>query len=164
MPKPATFTSEEISALADRMREVWRPGSQLAPWLRDNANRLTKLNREERFSWAAVAGALNEAGIVYRTSNPWTGPNLAKAVSEFRYGGRGNPSAEQKAELAKWKAQEDAAKAAEDAAFAVEWEAMRPTEQDELLDLWRRTDHLIGTAAGRFISRMGYRKMRPNKD
>ena len=57
MPKPALFTQVEISALASRLREVWRPGSQITPWLRDNADRLTKLNREERFSWAAVVGA-----------------------------------------------------------------------------------------------------------
>jgi hypothetical protein len=164
MPKPATFTSAEISTLADRLREGWRPGSQLAPWLRDNADRLTKLNREERFSWAAVAAALNEVGIVYRTGKPWTGPNLAKAVSEFRYGGRGNPSAEHRAVLAEWRAQEDATKVEEDAAFAVAWEAMPRTEQDELLDLWRRTDDLIGTAAARFISRMGYRKVLPDKN
>jgi hypothetical protein len=164
MPKPATFTSAEISSLADRLREGWRPGSQLAPWLRDNAERLTKLNREERFSWAAVAAALNEVGIVYRTGNPWTGPNLAKAVSEFRYGGRGNPSAEWQAEIAKWRAQEDATKAEEDAAFAILWEAMPRDEQNELLDRWRQTDELIGTAAARFISRMGYRKARPNKN
>jgi hypothetical protein len=100
MPKPATFTPAEISALADRLREVWRPGSQITPWLRDNAEKLTKLNREERFSWAAVAAALNEVGIVYRTGNPWTASNLAKAVSAFRPGGRGNPTTEQKAAIA----------------------------------------------------------------
>ena len=164
MPKPATFTPAEISALADRLRENWRPGSQLAPWLRDNADRLTKLNREERFSWAAVAAALNEVGILYRTGKPWTGPNLAKAVSEFRYGGRGNPSVEQKAEFAKWKAKHDAEKTEEDAAFAVKWEAMPRTEQDEFIDLWRETDELFGTAAGRFLSRMGYRKVRPKEN
>ena len=36
-------------------------------------------------------------------------------------------------------------------------------EQDELLDLWRRTDDLIGTAAARFLSRSGYRKIRPGE-
>lgn len=159
MPKPATFTPAEISALADRLREVWRPGGQITPWLRDNADRLTKLNREERFSWAAVAAALNEVGIVYRTGNPWTATNLAKAVSEVRPGGRGNPSAEHKAELAAWKAERDAAKAEEDAAFAIAWDAMPRDEQDELLDLWRRTDELFGTAAARFLSRSGYRKV-----
>ena len=82
IPKPAPFTPAEILALADRLREGWRPGSHITPWLRDNAERLTKLNREERFSWAAVASALNEVGIMYRTGNPRTGTNLAKAVSE----------------------------------------------------------------------------------
>lgn len=163
MPKPATFTPAEISGLADRLREVWRPGSQITPWLRDNADRLTKLNREERFSWAAVAAALNEVGIVYRTGNPWTAANLAKAVSEVRPGGRGNPTPEQRAVLAAWKAEQDAAKAQEDAAFAVEWEAMPRDEQNELLDRWRRTDELIGTAAARFLSRSGYRKVRPGE-
>ena len=158
MPKPATFTPAEISALASRLREVWRPGSQITPWLRDNADRLTKLNREERFSWAAVASALNEVGIMYRTGNPWTATNLAKAVSEVRPGGRGNPAPEQKAELAAWKAERDAAKVDADAAFAIEWEAMPREEQEELLDLWRRTDELFGTAAARFLSRSGYRK------
>jgi hypothetical protein len=159
MPKPATFTPTEISALAERLREVWRPGSQITPWLRDHAERLTKLNREERFSWAAVAAALNEVGIVYRTGNPWTATNLAKAVSEVRPGGRGNPTPEQKAILAAWKAERESAKDQEDAAFAVEWEAMPRNEQDELLDLWRRTDELFGTAAARFLWRSGYRKV-----
>ena len=109
MPKPAIFAPSEISALASRLREVWRPGSQITPWLRDHADRLTKLNREERFSWAAVAAALNEAGIVYRTGNPWTATNLAKAVSEVRPGGRGNPAPEQRAARAAWKAEQDAA-------------------------------------------------------
>lgn len=159
MPKPATFTPTEISALAERLREVWRPGSQITPWLRDHAERLTKLNREERFSWAAVAAALNEVGIVYRTGNPWTATNLAKAVSEVRPGGRGNPTPEQKAILAAWKAERESAKDQEDAAFAVEWEAMPRNEQDELLDLWRQTDELLGTAAARFLWRSGYRKV-----
>ena len=143
---------------------TWRPGSQLAPWLRDNADRLTRLNREERFSWAAVAAALNEVGIVYRTGNPWTATNLAKAVSEFRYGGRGNPSAEHRAVLAEWKSKHNAEKADEDAAFAAAWEEMPSQEQDELIDLWRETEELFGTAAGRFLSRMGYRKARPKEN
>ena len=96
-------------------------GSQITPWLRDNADRLTKLDREERLSWAAVAAALNEVGIVYCTGNPWTATNLAKAVSEVRPGGRGNPTAERKAELAAWRAGQEAAKAEEDAAFAIAW-------------------------------------------
>ena len=91
MPKPAIFTPAEISALASWLREVWRQGSQITPWLRDNADRLTKVNREERFSWAVVAAALNEAGIVYRTGNPWTASNLAKAVSEVRLADAGIP-------------------------------------------------------------------------
>ena len=32
------------------------------PWLWDHADRLTKLNREERFSWAAVANDTNDLG------------------------------------------------------------------------------------------------------
>ena len=103
MPKPALFTPSEISALASRLREFWRPGSQITPWLRYHVELLTRLHREERFSWAAVAGALNEAGIMFRTGNPWTASNLAKAVSEVRPGGRGNPSPERRAELAAWK-------------------------------------------------------------
>jgi hypothetical protein len=95
---------------------------------------------------------------VYRTGNPWTGTNLAKAVSEFRYGGRGNPTVEERARLAEWRAQEDAEKAKEDAAFAVKWEAMPLDEQREWIDLWRTSDYLYATAAGRLISRMGYRK------
>lgn len=161
MPKPATFTPAEISSLASRLREVWRPGSQITPWLRDHVEFLTRLHREERFSWAAVAGALNEAGIVFRTGNPWTASNLAKAVSEVRPGGRGNPTAEQRAELAAWKAEEDAAKTQEDAAFAVEWEAMTREERAELLDLWR-ANHLLGTGAGRFLAR-SYRKKLPDE-
>lgn len=160
MPKPATFTAAEIFALADRLRTVWRPGSQITPWLRDHVELLTRLHREERFSWAAVASALNEAGIVYRTGNPWTGSNLAKAVSEVRPGGRGNPTAAQRAELAAWKAERDAAKAEEDTAFAAAWDGMSRAEQDELLDRWRQTDDLMGTAATRVLSRL-YRKALP---
>ena len=117
MPKPATFTPAEISAVADRLREGWRPGSQITPWLRDHADRLTKLNREERFSWAAVASALNEVGIMYRTGNPWTATDLAKAVSEVRPGGRANPTVERRAELAAWKPSKILQKAQEDAAL-----------------------------------------------
>lgn len=62
----------------------------------------------------AVAAALNEAGIVYRTGNPWTTTNLAKTVGEVRSGGRGNPTPEQRAERTAWKAEQDAAKAQED--------------------------------------------------
>ena len=118
MPKPASFTSAEISALADRLREGWRPGSQLAPWLRDNAERLTKLNREERFSWAAVAAALNEVGIVYRTGNPWTAPIWPKLLANSAMAGAEIPLPSGRAEIAKWKAKDNAEKAEEDAAFA----------------------------------------------
>jgi len=50
------------------------------PWVRGRADRLTKLNREERFGWAAVVAALNEVGIMYRTCNPWTGKVLTHFV------------------------------------------------------------------------------------
>jgi hypothetical protein len=104
----------------------WRPGSQITPWLRDNVERLTKLNREEQFSWAAAAAALR-SGCVPHRQPLGTATNLAKAQ--------------------------------EDMAFAAEWEAMPREEQDELLDLWRRTDQLFGTAAARFLSRSGYRRV-----
>jgi hypothetical protein len=161
MPKAPTFTPAEISALADRLRKGWRPGSQITPWIRDNVEKLTQLHREERFSWAAVAAALNEVGIVYRTGNSWTATNLAKAVSEFRYGARGNPTAEEKAANAEWSAKQKAIKAKEITEFAAEWKAMTREEQVELLALWR-TDALYGDVAGRFLAK-NYRKTLPEK-
>ncbi len=66
--------------------------------------------------------------------------------------------------LAEWKAKYNAEKADEDAAFAAAWEEMPRQEQDELIDLWRETNQLFGTAAGQFLSRMGYRKARPKEN
>jgi len=97
---------------------------------------------------------------------PWTASNLAKAVSEFRYGARGNPTAEGKAAFAKWKAEEKAVKAKEMTEFAVKWAAMPREERDELRDLWLTGD-LYGKVEGRFIARItrrAYRKTLLEKD
>jgi YD repeat-containing protein len=40
MPRSATLTPVEISALADRPRKGWRAGSWVTLWHRDNADRL----------------------------------------------------------------------------------------------------------------------------
>lgn len=137
MPKPATLTPAEISYLADR---------------------LTKLNREERFSWEAAA-ALNEVGIKYRTGNPWTTTNLAKAVSEVHLAGAGTRRPSEKPNTRHGKPNRMPQRPRRTRRLLPRWEAMPRGEPDELLDQWRWTDELSGTTAARFLSRSGNRKL-----
>jgi hypothetical protein len=71
-----SFTAEEISALAQTLKSQWRPGALIDPWLRANADMLSALVKDRQWSWNAVAAAMTEASIIYRTGNPWSGQTL----------------------------------------------------------------------------------------
>jgi hypothetical protein len=71
MTRKRIRTQEEIAALAKRLRTRWIPGEPLRPWLRRHAGMLLKLVHGG-WSWAAVANALDEAGIKYDTQKKWT--------------------------------------------------------------------------------------------
>ncbi|MCB8883938.1 hypothetical protein ACELLULO517_27070 [Acidisoma cellulosilytica] len=62
--------------MAQSLKDRWRPGALIDPWLRENAEMLIGLVRNHHWSWTAVAAAMTEAGITYRTGNPWSGQTL----------------------------------------------------------------------------------------
>jgi hypothetical protein len=61
----------EIDALVARFRALWSPGDVIRPWLRQHAEMLLEL-AQSGWSWAAIARAMTQAGITYRTGKPWT--------------------------------------------------------------------------------------------
>jgi len=64
-------SDDEIDALAERFRALWSPGNVIRPWLRQHAEMLLELV-QSGWSWAAIARAMTEAAITYRTGKPWT--------------------------------------------------------------------------------------------
>lgn len=71
----------EITALAVRLAQDWTPGDLVFTWLRRHVAELTRMVRDDGWSWPDVARALDAAGITYRTGRPWTGRLLTiKAV------------------------------------------------------------------------------------
>ena len=77
-PINAPPTDEEIAALADQFRPLWRQNrTELRPWLRKHGEALMQLVHDD-WSWDSVAAALNRAGITYQTGNPWTGYRLRR--------------------------------------------------------------------------------------
>ena len=77
MPYKRTPTDEEIAALADQFRPLWRQNEPMRPWLRKHGEALMELVHGD-WSWDSVAAALNRAGITYQTGNPWTGYRLRR--------------------------------------------------------------------------------------
>jgi hypothetical protein len=71
MPYKRVVTEEEINALAEQLRPLWRPGDVIRPWLRRHSAMLLDLVRGD-WSWSAIASAMTRAGITYRTGKPWT--------------------------------------------------------------------------------------------
>lgn len=71
MPRKRTPTDEEIEALAEQFRNLWRQGDVVRPWFRQHRDMLLGLVHGG-WSWAAVGQALTKAGITYRTGKPWT--------------------------------------------------------------------------------------------
>lgn len=66
-----TPTDEEIDALAEQFRQLWRRGDVVRPWFRQHREMLLGLVHGD-WSWASVGRALSKAGITYRTGTPWT--------------------------------------------------------------------------------------------
>jgi hypothetical protein len=84
MPTSPIFTDEEIVALGQILKPLWRPGQLVMPWLRANADMLRALVQEEHWSWNAVAAAMTKAGITYRTGNAWSGTTLRLQIRQAR--------------------------------------------------------------------------------
>jgi hypothetical protein len=73
-------SDHEIASLADRFRELWKPGEEMRPWLREQSEALLKLVYG-KWSWASMARVLTTAGITYRTGKPWSAGLLRKDFS-----------------------------------------------------------------------------------
>jgi hypothetical protein len=78
-----TPTDDEIEALAEQFRPLWRAGEAVRPWLRKHALMLNDLVHDD-WSWAGVAAALDRAGIAYRTGNPWQAEQLRAKIAGTR--------------------------------------------------------------------------------
>src|SRR5271168_689365 len=75
-----TPTDEEIEALAEQFRPLWRQGDIVRPWLRQYRDMLLDLVHGG-WSWASVGQALTRTGITYRTGKPWTAKWLRSEFS-----------------------------------------------------------------------------------
>jgi hypothetical protein len=73
-------SDHEIASLADRFRELWKPGEEIRPWLREQSGVLLELVHG-KWSWASMARVLTMAGITYRTGRPWSESLLRKDFS-----------------------------------------------------------------------------------
>jgi hypothetical protein len=73
-------SDHEIASLADRFRELWKPGEEMRPWLREQSELLLQLVHG-KWSWASMARVLTTAGITYRTGKPWSAGLLRKDFS-----------------------------------------------------------------------------------
>lgn len=78
-----TPTDDEIDALAELFRPLWRTGEAVRPWLRKHAVMLIDLVHDD-WSWAGVAAALDRAGVSYKTGNPWQAEQLRAKIAAAR--------------------------------------------------------------------------------
>jgi hypothetical protein len=78
-----TPTDDEIDALAEQFRPLWRTGEAVRPWLRKHASMLIDLVHDD-WSWAGVAIALDRAGVAYKTGNPWQAEQLRAKIAGTR--------------------------------------------------------------------------------
>lgn len=74
----------EVQALATRWRSEWTPHDGIEPWLRRHMAELTGLIHHDRWSWADLTRALNDAGIFYGTGRPWSATRLSSKVRTLR--------------------------------------------------------------------------------
>jgi hypothetical protein len=74
---------DEIDALAARFRALWVAGDVIRPWLRRHAEMLLALV-QDGWSWSAIARALTQAGITYRTGRAWSANNLQSEAYRAR--------------------------------------------------------------------------------
>jgi hypothetical protein len=65
MPKKRKPSVEEIAALTNELRTLWRRGEALRPWLRKHRQMILDLVHDD-WSWAAIAKVFSKAGIKYR--------------------------------------------------------------------------------------------------
>lgn len=84
-------TEDELNALADQFRALWTPGTPIRTWLRKHAAQIQAARGE--WSWAAIAAALDRAGIGYQPrvrANPaardpeWSPDTLKQEFSRAR--------------------------------------------------------------------------------
>jgi hypothetical protein len=78
-----TPTDDEIEALAEIFRPLWRVGEAVRPWLRKHDSMLNDLVHDD-WSWAGVAAALDRAGIAYGTGKPWQAEQLRAKIAGTR--------------------------------------------------------------------------------
>ena len=78
-----TPTDDEIEALAELFRPLWRVGEAVRPWLRKHDSMLNDLVHDD-WSWAGVAAALDRAGIAYGTGKPWQAEQLRAKIAGTR--------------------------------------------------------------------------------
>jgi len=88
MPRKRTPTDQEIEALAEQFRNLWRQGDVMRPWFRQHRDMLLGLVHGD-WSWASVGQALTKAGITYRTGKPWTAKWLQSDFSRAQMKLRG---------------------------------------------------------------------------
>lgn len=81
--KPPRADSE-VQTLAARWRTEWAPNDGIDPWLRRHLAELTRLLRNDRWSWFDLARALNDAGIIHATGRPWSAAHLGSKVRTLR--------------------------------------------------------------------------------
>jgi len=79
MPKQREAVPEEIAALADELRNLWRAGQRLRPWLRKHRQMILGLVHDE-WSWDIMAIAFSLAKIKYRSGRgkDWSGEGLRR--------------------------------------------------------------------------------------
>ena len=79
MPKQREAVPEEIAALAAELRNLWRAGQRLRPWLRKHRQMILGLVHDE-WSWDIMAIAFSLAKIKYRSGRgkDWSGEGLRR--------------------------------------------------------------------------------------
>jgi len=77
-------SDHEITRLAIRIRELWKAGEEVRPWLREQRELLPELVHGT-WSWASMARVLTAAGITYRTGNTWSASLLRKDFSRAHW-------------------------------------------------------------------------------
>jgi hypothetical protein len=84
MPRKRARPDTQVERLAAQLRDRWTAANGIVPWLRRRLPLLTRLNRDEGWSWADIGRALDVAGITYESGRPWTGFLLARKVGQAR--------------------------------------------------------------------------------
>jgi hypothetical protein len=96
MPKKREPSDQEIDALAEKFRTLWRPNDVLRSWLRKHRQMVLDLVHDD-WSWAAMAKVLSRAGIKYRNGEApdWHAEGLrrefVKAAATIKNGAQREP-------------------------------------------------------------------------